>query len=298
MVVALRKCSELPLESLAAGVADTRQAPAVAAPVFEGTGDLLQVIAVGQHAAALAHGDVVGGVKAHGREISICSNQSSVICRSDRVTAVFDQPEVMFFCERRHGREVKGVAQRMGEDHQPRAGAECRFQLRDIGVVRARCNVDEYRYQSVLNQRVDRGRESCCHGDRFVAGLQSSVSERLRRQRRHREQVGRRAGVDQQRVLEPVIPGKFFLKLQSEPAGREPEVEATIHQVLQLRFVEHPSRDGHGRLARLERTLAEDDSMVFRDKPAHFFAEFFGGSRHLGSADDTTVLFLIVLHQA
>jgi hypothetical protein len=65
MVVAAGQRAQLPVEALAAGVVHTGLAPAVAAPIPETVDEHLQRRLVGQHRAALAHGDVVRRIEAH-----------------------------------------------------------------------------------------------------------------------------------------------------------------------------------------------------------------------------------------
>ena len=55
----------------------------------------LQQRLIGQHRAAFAHGDVVGGIEADGGQIAEGADLLAVVSRADRVAAVFDQPEIM-----------------------------------------------------------------------------------------------------------------------------------------------------------------------------------------------------------
>ncbi len=79
VIVAVRQLSQLPVETLAAGILFTRSAPAIPSPVAKGFDQRAQQRLVGQDAPAFAHGDVVSRIKADGREIAEGSDFLSAI---------------------------------------------------------------------------------------------------------------------------------------------------------------------------------------------------------------------------
>src|SRR5271170_3154050 len=70
VVITPRQLAKFVLEAFAAGVLLTGSAPAVATPVAERLCQYLQAPRVGEHAAPLAHRDVVSGIEADRREIA------------------------------------------------------------------------------------------------------------------------------------------------------------------------------------------------------------------------------------
>ena len=70
VVVTVGQIAQLPVEALAARVLLPRLAPAVTAPIAERFENGLHLRRVREHASALAHRDVMGGIEAHRREIA------------------------------------------------------------------------------------------------------------------------------------------------------------------------------------------------------------------------------------
>ena len=84
----------------------------------------------------------------------------AVVRRAERVAAVFDQPEIVLAREVGDRVQVERIAERVGDHDGARAVGQGRFELRHVDVIRRQFHVDEDRDAAVLNDRVDRGRES------------------------------------------------------------------------------------------------------------------------------------------
>ncbi len=226
VVGAVRQRSVLAGEALAAGVLGPRLAPAVTAPVAERLDELLQRRPVRQHRATLTEGDLMGGIERERRQVAERPDLPAVPGRAERVAAVLDQPQTVALAERRDGIEVERIAQRVGHHHRPRAIAHRRLQPLNVDVVLGQGDVDEDGHEPVLQDRVDGGWEAGRDRDHLVARAQPPIAQARGRQRRERQQVGRRAGVDEQRM--PVAGDAAELALEGcrlGPGG-EPEVEA------------------------------------------------------------------------
>ena len=191
VIVAMRQVAQLPVEPLAARVVLARFAPAVASPVPHRLGDPLERGRGRQHTAALAHGDVVRGIKAHGRQLAEGSYRLAVVGGAERVAAVLDQVEIMFAAERRHGAKIERVAKGVRDHHRARSRAQGAFEMRHVDAVGAQLSVDEYRDQPVLHDRVHRGRESRRRRDHLVARLHAVGRHHRRAERAHGNEVGR-----------------------------------------------------------------------------------------------------------
>ena len=99
VVVAMGQRAELLAEAFAAGVVLASGAVAVAAPVAKAAGDAGQLVVVGEHRPALAHGDVVGGVEAEGAKVAEGTGVATVVTAAEGVAIVLDQPEVVLVAE-------------------------------------------------------------------------------------------------------------------------------------------------------------------------------------------------------
>lgn len=225
VVVALGELAELPAEALVAGVVLARGAPAVAAPVAETLGVGLERRATDDvDGAALAHREVVGGVKrlrgdvapsaGETRNVGAVGRDAGGVFRdakglgagnghrvgaAEGVTVVLDKPEVVPAAKFQHGAEVKGVAQRMGDHHGlSLAGHVGGLELLGADIAGRRIVVDEDGDGAELNDRRDGGGETGGDGDDFVAVLDAFVrGELVGRQGREGDEVGGRTGVDE-----------------------------------------------------------------------------------------------------
>ena len=110
-------------------------------------------------------------------------------------------------------------------------------------------------------------------------GLQTALAQAFRRERRDRQQIGRRAGIAQQSMPHANPAGKLPLELIGEPAGRQPEIERRIDQSNQFIGIEHPPRDGHRGLARLERLCRKANIVILSDQLEDLTAKLVGKCR-------------------
>ena len=110
-------------------------APAVAAPVAEGFGDLAECGVAGQHGAAFAHGDVMGGVEGQRGEVAEGAHLAALPGGAEGVAAVFHQPQAVGLGEGTHGIEVEGVAEGVGDHDRLGARREGRFEHGHVDVV-------------------------------------------------------------------------------------------------------------------------------------------------------------------
>ena len=253
MVVAPRQLTELPREPLPAGVVFARLAPAVASPVAEGLDEDLQFGPVGDDAAALAHRDVMGGIEAERRQAAERARLLSVIERPECVAVVLDEPQAVLRSDTRDRFEVEGVPERVRDEDSPRARRDRLLERSDIDVVRLQLDVDEYRHQSIQDDRVQGRREARGYRDDLVAGLKPLRAELRRRQGSQCEQVRRGTGVAQQRVTCADDAGELSLEAVGIASGCQPEIERGVDQMEQVVVVVHSTRHRNERLAGNER---------------------------------------------
>ncbi len=171
VVVAVGQVAQLPVEPLPAGVGLSRIAPAIAPPVAERRGDLLEERLVGGHGPALSHGDVVGGVEAEGGEVPEGPGQTSPVAGAQRVAVVLDQPEPLLARQRADRVQIEGVAEGVRQEDRARARTDRLGHPRGRRIVGAELDVHEDRHEPVLEDRVDGGRKSRGRSDDLVARL-------------------------------------------------------------------------------------------------------------------------------
>ena len=105
------------------------------------------------------------------------------------------------------------------------------FQGRHIGT---QFNIDENRHCAVLDDGIDRRRKARGHRNHLISRLDLPVLKLGRGERRERDEVGGRAGVDQQRVLQTKNFRQARLKLLGIPARCQPEIERGIDELGQF----------------------------------------------------------------
>ena len=270
VVVAERQLADLPTESLSTGIGLSWIAPAIAAPVAVGVDQHLEQPSVLEHAPALAHGHVVSRVEADGRQVAERPDRPALVSRPQRVAAVLDQPELVALCKGGHGIQVEWIAERVGHHDGRGALAQRILQPGDVDVVGGHCDVHEDRDQAILDDRVQRGRESGRDGDHLIAGLEGCPAAPLarplvqlgRREGGQSQQVGRRAGVDQVSVPASEELREALLELVREAACGQPEVEARVDEVHDLAIVEDAARVGDRALAGNELSLWKGGAVI------------------------------------
>jgi len=255
VVIAIRQRAELLAEALAAGVVFAAGAVAVAAPVAKAAGDAGEFVIGGDDRAALAHGDVVRGIKAEGGEMAEGAGVLAVIAAAEGVAVVFHQPEVVTVAYITQFGQLEGHAHSVGHHHRlglRTDGGLDGLQGRDVG---AELDIDEDGHGTVLDGGVDRGRKTGGDGDDFIARLDAAVAKLGAGEGGEGDQVGRGAGVDGEDVFGAEKLGQAGLEFLGEATGGEPEVEGGIDQGGQFVGVVDPAGVMDLVLARAEGAL-------------------------------------------
>jgi hypothetical protein len=177
VVVTAWQFSELPFIALAAGVVATRRAIAVTAPVAERLDQLRQLRIVSEDGAAFAHGDVMRGVEAQGADMAEGADLAVAIGAAEGIAAIFHQPESVMIGKRSHFFDREGDSQRVGEHDGARLRANGGSDRGKRRVVAGRCGIDEDRYQAILQNGVDRCRETRRSGNDLIARLQGTCAK-------------------------------------------------------------------------------------------------------------------------
>ena len=141
----------------------------------------------------------------------------------------------------------------MGQDDGASAGSNGGFDQSGLDVVGRDISVDEDGNQSVLQQRVHRGRKPGSASDHLVPGPHRAIAEARRAQRGDGQQVCRRPGIAGQH--EPTADKGGELRLESgvvAPCGK-PKVQRGVDKVLQLWLAHDLTGDGNRRTAGHER---------------------------------------------
>ena len=241
VVVALRQFAVLAIEAMAAVVVLAGGTDAVAAPVAEGTGDLVQQRIVRIDSAALPHRHVMRRVEARRAEVADRSREILLaverIGRAERVAVVLNEPEVMLVAERFDCLEVEWIAERMREHDSLRPRRVCCLELCDIDVVLRNRDIDKDRHGAVVHNRRNGRREPRSNGDDLIAAPDASLAEERRGQRHESEEIRRRAGVHDAREADTEVVRELLLECFHIAARGQPELEGAVDEILHLLMV-------------------------------------------------------------
>ncbi len=275
VVVALRQIAQLPAKTLAAGIVLAGRAVTVAAPVAERFGDTLEFVVAGEYGTALAHGDVVGRVKAQGADVAKGADQLAIVGGAQRVAAVFDQPEIVFLCDTGHFGEVVRVAQGVGQHDGLGLWADGGFELGNVDVVGGDVDIDKHRNGTELQDGVNRGGEAGGDADDFVPRFDCAVAKIVAGKCGESNQVGRGTGVDGDQMLDAKIVGESLFEFVVEAAGGQPAVKRGFDHVLEFRRADDFAGGGDDTLTGNEGLGCQGDSCVFIDEGGNLFAKLF-----------------------
>ena len=180
VVVACRQLAVLAVKAMAAGVVLSGRAHAVPAPVPEGPDDAVKERIVSIDRAALAHGHVMGRVKAGGTDITDGSGEFllpvQLVGAAERIAVVLHQPQAVLSAESQNPGQVEGIAQRMGNHHCLCLFGQCALESTYIDIVLRNGDIHKDRNRPVLNHRGNRGGKSRRHGDDLIAALNLPLS--------------------------------------------------------------------------------------------------------------------------
>ena len=165
-----------PAETLVAGVVFTWGTIAITAPVAEGFGDQIEFSVVSEHGTALAHCDVVCGVKTQGGDVTEGAHQLTVVDRTQRVTAVFYQPQVVLLAECGDHIQIERVAQAVGQHDGFGLGRNGGLNFRRINVMCGQIQIYEHWYRAKLNDWIDSCWKSCSNADHLVPLLNGAIT--------------------------------------------------------------------------------------------------------------------------
>jgi len=135
VAIALGQGSVLAAETLAAGVALASGTVAVAAPVPDGPRRPSQHLVIGEHAAALAHRDVVRGVERAGRDVVDGTHHPAPVGRSQSIAAVLHEPQVVLLDQSHDGIKVVRITQRVCQEYGPGLRSYSLLQFSHIDIV-------------------------------------------------------------------------------------------------------------------------------------------------------------------
>lgn len=274
VIVAFGEFAELPAEAFVAGVVLAGGAPAVAAPIPEALGvGLERGTADDVDRPTLTHGEVVRGIEGLGGNVApgagiagdvdtIRGNAGRVLRDAERLGArdghgvgaaesiavVLDEPKVVLAAKLQHGTEIEGIAEGVGDHHGlGLAGDVGGLELVGADVAGGGVVVDEDGNRAELDDGGDGRGKPGGHGDNFVAVPDAFVLRQLvRGEGGEGDEVGRRAGIDQQAVLHAKQAGEFLFEgLALGPEG-QPKIQRGANGGLDLVLIEHSAGVGDG----------------------------------------------------
>ena len=189
-----------------------------------GAAELEELALVRRHHPALDGRDVVRVEKAEGRDVAEGPGLPAGELGVHRFAIVLDEVEAVAVGRGAHDVEGRRVAEDADADDRARALPDRALEHRHIHVERLELDVEDLELQSVLLQRViGRGPGDRRH-DHLVAARERALL--LVAERRDRDEVGGRAGIDHDAVLAPMIGGEGLfearhLRPHGEAVGRD-----------------------------------------------------------------------------
>lgn len=246
VIIAGGQGAKLPIESLATGIVAAGGAVAVSSPVAEAFCDCFQFWVIGKDGAAFSHGDVMGGIEAQCADIPKGAHHLASVGGAQRVAAVFNQPEPVFFAQGRNLIQVIGIAQGVGQHDGLGLRRDGGLDQVGVDVVCAQMNVNEYRDGTKLNNGIDCRREAGSDADHFIPGQNSSFSQLGAGQGIEGNQIGRRSGIDRNGVVDPQKFRQILFELRVESACRQPAIQHRFNHQLQLFAIDQLARGRNG----------------------------------------------------
>src|SRR3972149_10096378 len=117
-----------------------------------------------------------------------------IIRRPQRITAVFDEIEVVLLRDGGHCVEIERVPKRMRQDDRSRFSSNGRCQALNIDVGRFKIDIDKDWYAPILDNWCNGRRKSSGNRNYLAAGFDPTPVEFPGGQGRKCKQVGRRSG--------------------------------------------------------------------------------------------------------
>ena len=153
------------------------------------------------------------------------------INRTQCVTVVLDQPEVVTITEAFDCLKVKWISKSMRQHDCLGLWRICTLQKLRIDVVLRDRHINKNRNRSVLDDRCYGCRETCCNGDDFVSRKDLTFLKKRGSQCHKCEQIRRRTGVYKGTVSYSQIFCKFVFKFTGVTSGCQPEFQRTVHKI-------------------------------------------------------------------
>lgn len=143
----------------------------------------------------------MGRIKREGSDVTKRTQQPSIQRASQTITAVLDEPDAILVTDVPQSFRIEGIAKWMRQDN--RLGLALHDELFDKAHIRCKgiqIHIDENRYKSILNDRVECGWKPCRRGNDLIAYVGFASSELRSGDRCDGEEVGRGARIDESHV--------------------------------------------------------------------------------------------------
>ena len=245
VVVALGQLTKLTIKAVTAEVILTGGTNAITAPIAEGKDQSIQLRVIGVNASSLTHRHVMRRVKARSTNIAPSASKSGFtingILGAQSVTVIFHQPQIMLITERFHRRQIKRIAQRMGDHDSLRFWRQSFLQLRNINVILRYGHIHKNRHSTILDGRGYGGWEAAGNCNNLVTLFDLSVTQFRSCQGHEGNQVGRRTAINQVRKLYTDPFCELLLKLIRKAASSQPEIQRSIGQSAHFLFIKYTS---------------------------------------------------------
>ena len=163
-------------KTLATGIVLPARAIAVAAPIADRARSPGKGIVIGEDTTPFAHRYVMRGVEGAGRYVAETSDHLPLIGRTQSVTAILYEPQIVLLHQFHDNIEIVRVAQRMGEEYSTGLGTDRVSKSIWIYIIGTYIDIDEHGYHSILDDRIQCRRKPRRDRNDLVAWLQCAIA--------------------------------------------------------------------------------------------------------------------------
>ena len=181
MIISLRQISILAVISVTAEVIAARRTYTVTSPVTHRPDDLMKKRIIGIYRSSLAHGHMVRRIERRCSDITdgtgLLGHAVNCIKRSERITVILNQPQIMLIAELLNCLKIKRISQSMSHHNGLGLLGISLLKKLSFNTVARNIHIQKYRHAAILNDRIYRRRKARSNSDHFITRTYSPFTE-------------------------------------------------------------------------------------------------------------------------
>src|SRR3989338_6431793 len=130
---------------------------------------------IGDNGSSFSHRDLMSRIKAVCCNITIRAYKFSIPSGTKSITAILDNPEIVFLRNSRYLGKVVRNSQSMSYHDKFRLFRNCFFNFPNIDIECFNIDINKNRCDSILNSGINGRRESKRYGDVFITTFEGSI---------------------------------------------------------------------------------------------------------------------------